>query len=438
MQDRSITSFIDTEIKAYSISVIESRAIPSIIDGMKPVQRKIIYTADKMAKTYVKTAALVGSTINIGGYYMGDASIEAAIGKMTQSFTGANNVPLLEGEGAFGSRLVPEGIAASRYTKTKISGNFYKLFGDTQLLNYEEQDGEYFEPKYYHPVIPTVLLNKVSGIAVGFACEIQPYKLRDIINNMKAILSGKKPKKILPFYDGFTGTISEDATGDIIMTGVWKQVDSTHIEISEIPVGISREKYVEFLMKLEEMEIINDFTDYSKKEFKFVVELPKGELKKLINENKIPEVFRLSCRLTQNLNLISEDKKLLQFTDPNEIISYFIDFRMSLLSKKKSYWVKSYTDSIVSIENKISFIKYILSGKIVLDNCKSRKGLLKAITDMGFKEPDSLGAMPIYNINQEAIDGLEAEIKELKSGIDYYNNTSEADLFVIDLEKIKG
>lgn len=253
--ERTITDFINNEVKEYAISVVEERAIPSIVDGFKPVQRKLVYTANRVAKNFIKTAALVGNVISVGGYYKGDASIAAACGNMAQDFPGSNNVPFIKGSGEFGKRLTPNGIAAPRYTKAMLHPNFNKFFTDSELLEYEEQDGEFFEPKYYLPSVPTVLLNGISGIAVGFACKILPYKLTDIIQNVGNVLRKKPQFEMTPYYGDFKGTIDK-VDDKWVMRGVWRKINKTTIEITELPIGISREKYLEHLNKLEDAGLI--------------------------------------------------------------------------------------------------------------------------------------------------------------------------------------
>lgn len=434
MEKRKIEDFLNNEIKNFSIAVIKSRAIPSVIDGFKPVQRKIIYTADKTAKSFIKTISLIGNTISIGGYYMGDASIEGAIDNMVQNFSGANNIPFLEGEGAFGSRLVPEGIASARYTKTKISKNFYNIFSDFELLEYEEQDGDYFEPKYYLPIIPTVLINPISGIAIGFACEIQPYNIIDIIENIRLILDNKDPKKILPYFKNFKGEIKEE-DGVIYCFGRFEIINSTTIRITEVPIYYSLEKYKNILINLEEKKIIESFKDNSKNGFDFEVRFKKERLKLLLQNNKIYEILKLKAKLNENLILISEDSKLLQFQNVNEIIKYFVNFRLGIYKKRKNFFLNKYKKEIEEREEKIRFIEIIRN--IDLKRFKNKKDLKDFIIKNGFKNIEDLAGIQLYNLNREFIEKLKNEIEELKKKLENYEKISDIDLYKKDLEKLE-
>ena len=442
--ERSITDYLDNEVKEYAISVVEERAIPSIVDGFKPVQRKIAFTANKLAKSYIKTAALVGNVISVGGYYKGDASISAAVGCMTQDFAGSNNFPFLSGEGEFGKRLTPDGIAPARYTKSKIHSNFAKFFGDSELLEYVEQDGELFEPRFYLPTIPTVLLNGVAGIAVGFATKIQPYNVKDIIENTKRALTGKALKEMIPYHDGFAGTISKDADGSIIMRGIWRRVNSSTIEIVELPVGMSRDKYVEHLNKLEDRGDIKSYDDLCKKEFKFIVYLKREDLAKWEEEGKVEQKFKLTQKLSENINLISEKGKLIYFESANDVIKHFVDFRLGVMTKRKEHFQTYYAEKNDHNRLKIAFIKAVLNTKIDFKKALTKDGLRQATAAMLAKMNPSaesierLLGMPVYSMNEEEISNIESKIVENQTQIEYYKNTSESDLFVKDISDLSS
>ena len=188
----NITQLIDTQYKDYAKYVLYSRAIPHMIDGLKPSQRKILYTALKTAKgARIKTASLSGNVISQANYHHGDASLNEAITKMVQPFV--NNVPLLRGHGSFGSRLVPE-AAAARYTYVQTHTNFEQYFADTMVTE-TSVDPEDPEPAFYLPIIPWVLVNGIKGIAVGFATEIQPHDPKELAKLCSAHLSGKNISK---------------------------------------------------------------------------------------------------------------------------------------------------------------------------------------------------------------------------------------------------
>ena len=170
---KTISEFLSQEYKEFSLYTIENRAIPSVIDGFKPTHRKIIHVSNSIWKTGnekpLKVFQLAGKVASDAFYHHGNSSLESAIITSAQSFK--NNLPLLEEIGQFGSLRSPE-PAAARYIGTKLHNNFKLLYKDSELLTFREEEGEFIEPHFFLPIIPTVLVNGSSGIAVGFSSNI--------------------------------------------------------------------------------------------------------------------------------------------------------------------------------------------------------------------------------------------------------------------------
>ena len=180
---RTITEYCDTEYLGYAHYVVEQRAIPSVIDGFKPTARKIIYVANKIWKNTndkpLKVFQLTGKVTADSFYHHGDGSCNNTIIGMAQSFK--NSMPLLAAIGQFGSLRSP-GAGAPRYISTKLTDNFRLLYKDFELLSPRYEEGTEIEPEFFLPIIPTVLLNGSSGIAVGFATNILNRHPLDLID----------------------------------------------------------------------------------------------------------------------------------------------------------------------------------------------------------------------------------------------------------------
>ena len=176
---KTIEQLIDDDYYGYAKYVIESRAIPSYIDGFKPVQRKVLYVVRKTAPVNgpkKKISDIAGSMSSMANYHHGSASAEDASSRMAQTFN--NNVPLVTGHGSFGSRLVPE-PSAPRYIFGTLSPEFDKWFSDEEVCP-PNPEPDSPEPAHYLPLIPWVLVNGSSGMAVGFATNILPHAPADI------------------------------------------------------------------------------------------------------------------------------------------------------------------------------------------------------------------------------------------------------------------
>ena len=246
MREKSISQFLSKEYKEFALYSIENRAIPSVIDGFKPVQRKIINASLGVWKTGsekpLKVFQLSGVVASTQFYHHGNQSLESSIITLAQSFK--NNMPLLEEIGQFGSLRSPE-PGAARYIGTKLNSNFRHLYKDFELLNFKEEEGEIIEPNYFLPIIPTILINGSSGIAVGFSSNILNRDPREVVDACLQVLSGKKISDVKPFNNYFKGDYIQDENNPKkwIIRGKVQIVNTTTVKISELPPSMTFEKY---------------------------------------------------------------------------------------------------------------------------------------------------------------------------------------------------
>ena len=153
---KSVTDYLNQDYREYAVYVVEERAIPSVIDGFKPTQRKVIFVADKVwrngGEKPLKIFQLAGKVASDAHYHHGDGSLNGAIVGMAQKFK--NSMPVLEEIGQFGSLRSPE-AGAPRYISTKLHKNFRLLYMDFELLTSRYEEGNEIEPSYFLPIIPT-------------------------------------------------------------------------------------------------------------------------------------------------------------------------------------------------------------------------------------------------------------------------------------------
>lgn len=429
----NVTELIDNQYKDYSKYVLYSRAIPNMIDGLKPSQRKILYTALKTAKNArIKTASLSGNVISQANYHHGDASLNEAITKMVQPFV--NNVPLLKGEGSFGSRLVPE-AAAARYTYTRTHKNFETYFADTMVAD-KSKDAEDPEPAFYLPIIPWVLVNGIKGIAVGFATEIQPHDPKELAKLCSEYLGGKdiSKRKLLPSYPDFTGKI-EEVNGDVFCNGVYKLKGSTKLNITEVPIGFTRESYVILLDKLEsESKIVSYIDMCDASGFKFDITLRRG---KALTDNQIVSMFKLKKKLNQNLTVINELNQLKVYDNTIDIIKDFCDYRVTKYTDRYEWLINKGNDDLKLMLSKIKFIESVISGKLNFKN-KNKQQIrdeLKTIKEDD-ETIDILIRMPMYSLCQDEIDKLKSQGAELSTQIKGWETIDVNEQFIKELKVI--
>lgn len=205
--------FVNKELIQYSHAA-NVRSIPSMLDGCKPTQRKVLYSCFKRTdNSEMKVAALGGIVSVETAYHHGEESLHQTMIKMAQNFVGANNLPLLYAGGQFGTRLKGGDDAASpRYISTRLMP-FSRLVyrpEDDAVLTLKEEDGQFVEPRTFVPIVPMVLVNGASGIGTGWSTSIPQHCPIEVINAVSAALKGMTEDqlpRIDPWYAGFTGTI---------------------------------------------------------------------------------------------------------------------------------------------------------------------------------------------------------------------------------------
>ena len=415
-----ISEILENQYKPFCRYVIESRAIPKITDGLKPVQRRSLWAAKKVAKDFTKVAKLAGTTMS--NHPHGNTSIESTISCMAQDFPGSNNVCFFEGKGTFGKRIngPGKGFSSARYVAVRLHENFYNMLDvDSELVNmipnYDETD---VEPESFLPVMPAVLLNPCQGIAVGFACNILPRDMNDIKKLQIAYLQGKNiDKKVLPpVYSGFTGTIEKsEKESQWKCTGVFNRKTKNIIEIVDLPIGVSREQYVTVLDKLEDENIITSYQDNCKSNFSFIV-----RLKLDLDDAAIVNLFKLSANLNENITLIGFDgQSVLERVSEIDVIKQFTDWRFG-------FYLERFKRQLGVVSDELEFKKSLL---LVIT-----KGIIKKFPTMSRKE--IVDELKSYNIKQDHITKI-LQIAIYRFGKDEaLKLKQEIDELSVEMEKI--
>lgn len=247
----------------YAIYVCETRAIPNVQDGLKHGQRIAMWLLRNRSEK-MKTFALSGLMGYERLYVHGETSANGAIGLLAAPFK--NNTAMIEGLGQFGSRVAPvEGIGAPRYTEVRKSKAAEAiLYRDLDLVPLTDNyDGSNKQPVHFLPLIPLVLLNGVSGVAVGWSTEILPRSLKSLIQASQDALNGKPIKGLEPHYARYNITVKTLDTNKYEYSGKADIIDTSTVRITELPPGMSIEKFRLNLITMEDADMIQGFTDRS-------------------------------------------------------------------------------------------------------------------------------------------------------------------------------
>jgi DNA topoisomerase-2 len=417
ISEKTITEAIDTDYKEYAMYTISNRAIPCYIDGFKPSSRKILYGMLKEGKNRKVKVADAGSISKYNYHHAEQAAMGAVV---TLSADWNNNAPIFKQHGAFGTRLIPE-AAAPRYIHISLSDNFDKYFQDFDVLEYDKDPDNGPEPKTYLPNIPWVLVNGIKGIAVGFACTFLPHNPKDIAEIGIKYLNGKNiDNEILkPTFPDFYGDIIVEDHNKFKTVGKIEKKSKNQWEITEVPVGYTREKYFDILTKLMNDGKIQDFDDNSSKGFNFVIKVdPKQD--KEIAKDPI-KYFKLEQTLTENYTALDENSHLVLFEKKTDIIKKFFDYRVAKIKEQIDYDLDKINKQMIFNEMKIIFIEQVLKNEIDLRKLNKKElisHLEKEFEIVNDSETvNKLIGIPVYSMTVDAVKELEAIVKKQEKEI---------------------
>lgn len=433
---RTIPSVIDKEYREYAMYVLEQRAIPNAIDGLKPVQRKILYQLIHEYRSGKNKLSEIGGSLSSINYHHGEAAAVAAAVKMGQDWD--NNLTLLQNAGDcnFGSRLVHD-AAAARYIFGHLSKNFDTFFKDTELAP-PRPDKDDPEPLFYLPVIPWILVNGIRGIAVGFACHYQPYNPKDLAKACIAYMTGHKIPELKPWYKNFNGTIKRNDEGVWTAYGIYEQVGQTEIHIKECTPSESCESYISFLNKMLELDRITDYVDRCEKgRFHFILKVSRQQRDWFL-QNPFKRL-NIEETLNENLTSIGADGKLKVFGDVSEIIAYFCEVRKKFYSDRRLAKLAETLSQLRVARLRRAFVQAVLDDKIRLKGAV--KASLQATIEAKLKatpeESAKLVQMNVYHFCEDSIKELDKEISDLEAFHKKWDATIPNNLFLEELAAVK-
>ncbi len=485
MYDEMSSSYL-----SYAMSVIISRALPDIRDGLKPVHRRILYAMYKggfdWSKQYRKSARIVGDVI--GKYHPhGDQAVYDALVRMVQDFS--MSLPLIDGQGNFGS-IDGDPPAAMRYTETRLAKVSQYLIDDIEKetvsfkSNYDETE---LEPDVLPAQYPNLLVNGAGGIAVGMATSIPPHNLGEVIDGTLALIKNKDIKikdlmKFIPGPDFPTGGViigkdiikqgykigrgSFKIRGDIIVENLKNGKD--RLVITSIPYQINKSNLNERIAELvreKKIEGISDIRDESNREgLRVAIDLrrnvePETVKRQLYKYTSVESSFGFN-----SLAIVNNKPKTCSLKD---FLENFLKFREDVVIKKTKYDLKKAEDRVhilvglsVSVENIDKVIKIIRSSKNPEDAknlllktkwkiVKTSK-LIKLIDNKNYKGLYNLSSNQVVSILELrlqkltalGINEIEVELKKLAELIIKYKKiiNSKSELLKVissDLEIIK-
>ena len=446
---RTITNFLNTEYLNYAFSVLEERAIPSVIDGFKPGARKIMHAAlagtTKDGKLY-KLLALSGDAMRVSLYAHGDASLNSTIVNMCKYFN--DNLNPLESDSQVGSLRDPNSAGAPRYLYVKHSKYMDLIYKtDCDLLDFIFEEGQYVEPMTYLPIIPTVLCKNNIGVAVGYSMHNQAYNPIDIITACQEVIKSRSDKKdkittqIRPYLRGIKQSNWKFENGNWYNYGEWKFNQSKDLMIvTDLPADVSYEDFEKLLNKFEDESYIKNWKNRSVDGgVNYEITFPKKqlavEMKKDRSGKRLANRFKLIKMLSPDLLwLLDENHKLKNFQNKNEVVEYFVNYRLTIYTERKKKLVKILEEHIKKNDELVKFITLVCNGKLKIRN-RSKKDI-KIDMDVQ-KLPMELISTPMSKVTIEERDELLKQNEEMKNELEYIKKTTEKQMYLNDLANLK-
>eukprot|EP00418_Pyrodinium_bahamense_P030066 CAMPEP_0179152694 /NCGR_PEP_ID=MMETSP0796-20121207/74211_1 /TAXON_ID=73915 /ORGANISM="Pyrodinium bahamense, Strain pbaha01" /LENGTH=1246 /DNA_ID=CAMNT_0020853911 /DNA_START=22 /DNA_END=3762 /DNA_ORIENTATION=- len=464
--------FVNKELVCFSKYDV-MRSIPSMVDGFKPTQRKILFCAFKRnLKSDVKVAQFAGYIAEHSAYHHGEVSLQGTIVNMAQNFVGSNNINLLTPSGQFGTRLQGgKDSASARYIYTRLERIARVIFhpDDDPLLDFQNEEGQSIEPIWYIPVIPMVLVNGADGIGTGWSTSVPNYNPRDIIRLLRRYIKKESlaNETLCPWYKGFKGNIvlndSADRSGYEVV-GVASRTGTNTVEVTELPVKRWTQDYKEFLAKLVETGDdgsrgrIDDFKEYHTENSVHFSLGGTAEQMKALEVEGLEKALKLRSSLaTTNMVLFDREGKIKKYANEMELLVEFAELRLTYYQKRKNFHVDRLKREKEHLDSKVKFILLVIRNELIVSNRK-RAELIAELKQRGFKTyqqifhggleaPDGddvtktsgfdyLLGMPIWSLTVERIEELKRQMKDKTSELDNLERTPIQDLWLRDLDAV--
>jgi DNA gyrase subunit A len=364
IKEINISHEMKTSFLNYSMSVIVSRALPDVRDGLKPVQRRIIHAMNELGMysntTYKKSARIAGEVM--GKYHPhGDSSIYDAMVRMAQPFS--FRYPLVDGHGNFGS-IDGDSAAAMRYTEARMSKISMELVRDLdkETVNFKDNyDASEKEPEVLPARYPNLLVNGASGIAVGMATNIPPHNLGEVVDGLIALMNNRditieELMKYIKGPDFPTGATLlgaaglregyETGNGSVTMRAKTKVIEGKanqrhSIIVTELPYQVNKSRLIDKIAELAKEKIVDgivDLRDESNRDgMRIVIEL-RNDVNPYVMLNNLYKFTQLQSNFSMNMiALVGGEPKTLNL---KEMLHYYLEHQIEVIQRKTAYELK--------------------------------------------------------------------------------------------------
>ena len=445
VQPINLSNVMQTSFLDYAMSVIASRALPDVRDGLKPVHRRILFAMNELGvysdKPHKKSARIVGDVI--GKYHPhGDTAVYEAMVRMAQDFS--YRYPLVDGHGNFGS-VDGDGAAAMRYTEarmSKLAGEMLRDLNKNTVDFVDNYDGSEKEPAILPARFPNLLVNGASGIAVGMATSIPPHNLTEVINGTLALIENpditvEKLMEYIPAPDFPTGAtiMGLSSVKQAYLTGVGTvtvrakvnivnlQNGKKEIVITEIPYQVNKKRLIERIADLAKDKIIDGITDLrdesNRKGMRIIIEIRRDANVNVILNNLYKHT---QMQTTYSVNMIALDHGQPRVLNLKQILECYVKHQIEVVTRRTKYDLDKAKARLHIVEGLLIALANIDE---VVATIKASKNAEEAIAQLTTKfllteiQAKAILDMKLQRLTGLELEKLQEEKKELHEIVDY-------------------
>ncbi|GAQ89991.1 hypothetical protein KFL_005860110 [Klebsormidium nitens] len=446
--DVKLTDFVYGPLALFGLAAIK-RHIPSVFDGLKPSQRKILFTllqaGEQSFTKEIKVAQLAAQVALKTSYRHGETSLASAIVKMAQDFVGSTNLNILEPMGQFGTRLQGgQDAASARYIYTRLTPIMKHVFDarDASLLRRLEEEGEKVEVEYYAPVIPMALVSGCNGVGYGFSTRILPREPAAVVANLKAMLRGGPPSSLPPYWNSFKGSVEEKGPGMYAVKGTFRRKTPRVLVVDELPVGYWTDDYKEFLEsgKVKNLRDVFNLSTEDTVHFELTFE-SEADLEALLGSEDPHKLLDLS-RSFSDKNICAFDTRgiIRKYETVDDMLEEYYGARLELYKRRKEHLLAEAEERLKNLQQRRVFVRAVVHGRLIIAR-REQSDVLRDIVETVEPTPSAdqakdLMGMRLTMLTNERLREVEASLEDVQREIADLRSNDEKTLWLADLNEL--
>lgn len=444
------SDYIGRISKSYGLYVLDSRAIPSISDGLKTSQRIALWLMRNKSEK-IKTISLVGEMIASGLYVHGDAAAGDTISLIAAPY--CNNIPLLDSVGSFGTLADPTSFGAPRYTYVKRSKFAQKaLYADIDIVPMiENYDGSSHMPLTFLPLIPIVLLNGIRGIAPGWSTNILPRKFEDLVSAVQEVLTdGNVKTKLMPYYHGRDIRIESRGDNQYTIYGKLTKKNTSTVLVYSLPPDLTLERFKEYLIRLEEEGKISDWTDRSSEAINIEIKMRRSDLQKM-DEDRLIEFFKLRTLVTENITVQGiGGRRVVNYESAEDLVKDWVIWRLGLYLNRYERLLEDERVTNLYWQLVVSCFKHDLASdtKELSDKASVKNRIMEIGRQENIPTPtdeivERIAIVPLYKWAKDGLEEAEKQLRNSSKRISEYDDmvrskTKRKNVFSKEVESLRS